>query len=171
MAVRKGQILLEDARIIFRNFEGRETTYNRKGDRNFCVILDEDLSEKLKSDGWNVKYLKPREEGDTPTPYLEVAVSCKKSCPLIRLITSRGPSNLTEREFEMVDQVDIEQVDMLINPYHWGPMPDGREGIRAYLEAIYITIHEDPLQLKYGTFGQDPTATDIPLDAEGREVV
>lgn len=32
-------ILLEDVRIIFRNFAGREGMYNREGDRNFAVLL------------------------------------------------------------------------------------------------------------------------------------
>ena len=155
MARRKGQIIIEDARIIFRNFEGRETKFNRKGDRNFSVVLDNELAEKLKKDEWNVKYLRPRDEGDEPTPHLQVSVSCKNSCPMIALINQDGSRNfLSEEEFANVDFVDIEQVDMIINPYHWDV--NGSTGIKAYLESIYVYIIEDPLEMKYKDMGKGP---------------
>ena len=36
-------VLMEGVRIIFRNFSGKEGQYNREGDRNFAVLLDEKL--------------------------------------------------------------------------------------------------------------------------------
>lgn len=148
MAPRIPNVTIEDARIVFRNFSGKEGQYNREGDRNFAVILDEVKANLMLQDGWNIKYLKPREDGDDPTPYMQVSVSYKGRPPRVVMITSRGRTNLDESLVDMLDWVDIAHVDLIINPYVWGPI-NGKSGVKAYLHAIYVTIAEDELELKY----------------------
>ena len=65
---KRGNVLeIEDARIIFRNFAGLGSRYNREGDRNFAVIIpNEDIKDQLVADGWTVKIKPPREEGEDP---------------------------------------------------------------------------------------------------------
>lgn len=143
-------VLMEGVRIIFRNFEGKEGQYNKKGDRNFGVILPDDVAEAMLTDGWNVKYLQPREEEEeeTQTPWLSVSVNYEKGRPpRIVLITSRGRTNLDEDSVEMLDWADITNVDLIVRPYHWDV--SGRSGIKAYLQSMYITIEEDELERKY----------------------
>jgi len=144
-----GTLLMENARIVFRNFAGKEGMYNREGDRNFCVILDRDTAEKMAVDGWNIKTLKPRpdDEDQEPTPYVQVSVGFKGRPPSIVMITSKGRTPLSEHECEILDWVDLRNVDLIIRPYNWSV--NGKTGIKAYLKSIYVTILEDELELKY----------------------
>lgn len=149
-------IVMEDVRIVFRNFAGREGQFNREGDRNFSVLLDDDkLVKDLEADGWNVKYLKAREEGDTEQPYLQVSVNFDGRPPRVTMITSRGRTNLGEREVEMLDWADIRTCDLIVRPYHWNV--NGRSGIKAYLQSIFVTIEEDELELKYSDIDDVPS--------------
>lgn len=143
-------VLMEGVRIIFRNFSGKEGQYNREGDRNFAVLLDEATAEAMAADGWNVKVLKPREEDEEnapPQPYLPVSVNFKGRPPRIVQITSRGRTHLDESTVEMLDWADIINVDLIVRPYEW--TVNGKSGIKAYLQALYVTIQEDPLEIKY----------------------
>jgi hypothetical protein len=153
MAGNEGTLLMEDASIVFRNFAGKEGMYNAEGDRNFCVLLDDELAETLSKDGWNVKELRAREEGDTPQKYIQVSVKYRGRSgaqvrpPTIVMITSKGRTSLDENEAELLDWVDIAKTDLIVRPFQWAV--NGKTGTKAYLKSIYITILEDALQIKY----------------------
>jgi len=142
-------VMMEGVRIIFRNFAGKEGQYNREGDRNFSVLLDTKIATKMAEDNWNIKWLRPRseEEEEEPQAYLPVSVNFKGRPPRIVLITSRGRTNLDEDSIETLDWVDILNVDMIVRPYEW--TVNGKSGVKAYLQSIYVTIEEDQLELKY----------------------
>ena len=144
---------LEDITIAFRNFAGKEDMYNRQGDRNFAIILEQSDADSLLRDGWNVKYLKARDDDDEPQPYIQVAVSYKNRPPKICLVTSKSMTYLTEEEVEMLDWVDIETADCTLNPYDWSV--NGKSGTKAYLQTLYIKIEEDYLQTKWAAFVDD----------------
>jgi len=147
-------VVMEGVRIVFRNFAGREGMYNAEGDRNFGVLLDDDVAEVMERDGWAIKRLKPREEDDKPQAYLQVSLKYtgrggkKLHPPRVMLITSRGRNSLGEDEVEMLDHADITNVDLMIRPFEW--VVNGKTGIKAYLQSAYITIEEDYLERKYG---------------------
>lgn len=142
-----GTLVMEDARIVFRNFAGAEGMYNREGDRNFCVLLEDDLAAEMLADGWNIKRLKPREGEEQGTAYIQVSVGFKGRPPRMVMITSRGRIELGEDECVLLDWADIDKVDLIIRPYHWNV--NGRTGVKAYLKSIFVVIHEDYLELKY----------------------
>lgn len=141
-------LTIENARLIFRNFSGKESKFNPAGRRNFCVILEDDkLVKALINDGWNVRHLKPREEGDPEQPYLQVTVRYDNFPPKVVMITSNGKTVLGEDEVGMLDWADISNVDLIINPYNYDF--NGKTGIKGYLKTAYVTIEEDEFEKKY----------------------
>lgn len=147
MAREEKIIMIEDAQLIFRNFKGEASQYNREGDRNFAVVLDPKQAESLLAEGWNVKLLKSRDEGEPDTPYLSVAVSFKNYPPRIVVITSGGRTPLWESAIETLDYADMLLCDFTIRGYDWEVQD--KSGTKAYLKTMFVTLREDELERKY----------------------
>lgn len=145
---RRETLNIANAKIIFRNFAGERTAYNREGDRNFCVIIeDEEDARRLAEDGWNIKLLKPRDPEDTPKHYLQVKVSFDNIPPRAYLIAGENKTLLNEASIDCLDYSDLVKVDLVITPYMWDV--NGKTGIKAYLKIGYFTIDEDPFASQY----------------------
>lgn len=66
----RGILQIDDARIMFRNFRGEASKYNREGDRNFALIIpDDETATALSKAGWNVTIKPPREEEKIHSAY------------------------------------------------------------------------------------------------------
>ena len=147
---KNNNLIIEDAKIIFRNFAGKETQYNREGDRNFSVIIeDPDMAAALIEDGWNLKLLKPRDEDDEPTYHLKVVVKMDGEWPAkLFLVNRRGrPNQLDEDTVRVLDSAELANVDLTINASKWNV--NGKSGIKAYLRDLYASQVEDTLARKY----------------------
>ena len=141
-------INIEDARIGFRNFSGKEGQYNPSGNRNFVIFFDDpDLARSLEAEGWNIRWLEPREENEEMQPILSVRVAFGTYPPKIILVNKNGNTQLREEDISILDWADIKSVDLTIRPYSWEVQ--GKAGIKAYLKVMYVTIQEDQWESKY----------------------
>lgn len=151
MADEAPTFLIEDARIIFKNFAGKEGQYNREGDRNFGLVLDPDTAAQLLADGWNVKYLEAREEGEEDVPWISVSVSYKAKPPRVTTLSSVGRTHLDEEAIAVLDYADIATIDLVVRGYLWEV--NGKQGTKAYLKTMFVTLSEDELEKKYAIKG------------------
>ena len=151
-------VMFENARIMFRNFSGKEGKFNNPGQRNFVLFLDRQDANQLVKEGWNIKELTPRDEQDDPQPYVQVKVNFSGRPPKIMMITSKGKTPVDEGMAAILDWAEFENVDLIVNPYDW-EMPSGKKGTSLYLTSFYATLKEDDLDRKYADVpdsGQDP---------------
>ena len=149
----KNTLWIENADIKFRNFEGKEGQYNRAGDRNFCVFVDEKKGQELEDQGWNIKWKEPRNEGDERKGCLQISVKYGAYPPEIYMIIGKKQTKLDEESVKVLDTAELENVDLVIRPYHWEV--NGRSGVKAYLQRGYFTIIEDIFYKKYNNVEDD----------------
>lgn len=144
----RGILQIDDARITYRNFSGIGSKFNREGDRNFAVVIeDEETANLLIEEGWNVKIKPPREEGDSPFMILPVKIKFNDRGPAVYLITGDRKNELDEDTIDCLDNVDILSVDLDIRPYDWEV--NGKMGRTAYLQAIHVIQEVDRFAERY----------------------
>ena len=146
----RGILEINDARIIWRNFEGRGDKFNREGDRNFAVIIpDQEIADALIAEGWNVKIKAPREMGDEPFRYLKVKIKYGEDGrgPSAYLTSGKATRRLNEDTISIIDDVDIASVDLDIRPYDWEV--NGSIGRSAYLQSIHVTQQVDRFAARF----------------------
>jgi hypothetical protein len=98
----------------------------------------------MEQDGWNVRWLEPRNEGDERKAFISVAVNFNNRPPKIILLTNKGETRLDEETVGMLDWAEKEQIDLTINPRYWDD--NGRQRVKAYLRTLRVKIYEDELE-------------------------
>ena len=138
----RGILQIDNARIIYRNFSGAPSKFNREGDRNFAVVIPEkDIADALVNEGWNVKVKPARDEGDAPFIYMPVKVKFNDRGPVVYLQSGKNRVKLDEESISMLDDIDISSVDLDIRPYD--DEINGKPFRAAYLQSMCVTQEID----------------------------
>ena len=147
----------DDGQVFMINFAGRCTDNNPNGHKQFNVIIeDEELAEKLKADGWNIFRTKESEKYGPSKPAICVEMrwhdkeELQYLNPIIYKCTSKKKTKLTEDLVPDLEKDEILNIDLNINPSYW--KVNGKEGIKAYVEKMWVTIEDDDMEEKYGHY-------------------
>lgn len=154
---------IDDAPVMFKWFSGKETPMNRKGDRNFGLVLTQQQADELVAAGYNVKAYRPKVDGEPdmsvePQLYLKCKINFNSNKPpRVVLVTciddvcKRTPLN--EDNIMLLDGADIEKVDCKFGPY------DREESNTrtAYVDQLFVKVNLDKYDVKYN---------DVPWDGE-----
>lgn len=144
----RGILQIDDARLIFKNFEGRGDKFNREGDRNFSVLIeDPNTADALIEQGWNVRVKPPRDEDEGPFMRLPIKIKFTEYGPNVYLKTGDNMVRLNEETIGCLDNIEIDSVDLDIRPFDWEV--NGRTGRTAYLQSIHVTQRIDRFAARY----------------------
>ena len=147
----KGILQIDDIdgrQIIFKNFEGRGDRFNREGDRNFSLrIDDENTADALVKEGWNVRIKEGRDEDEGPFMRLPIKVKFTNYGPNVYLRTGDRVNELNEESIACLDNIEIDSVSMDIRPYDWDV--NGRTGRTAYLQSMEVVQRIDRFAARY----------------------
>lgn len=108
------------------------------------------LAEQLANDGWNVKPLTPRDPDEKVNHFIKVKISFKVRPPKIWLLTNHKRTLLDEDTIATLQYARIENADVVVSPWRWEV--NGKTGIAAYLETLYVKIEDDPFADKYADY-------------------
>ena len=170
-----GNIVIENAVIINKNFKGEERRHpetgkivNSKGSTNFCVALNEEVADflsefRLSGDperALNVQVKPPKDkngniiEGD-PLIFLQVKVNYPDAYPNlwpeIKMFSSKKDRKMTKEDIHEIDGLFINNADVKFRPRAY-TMDNGRIGLSATLKKLNFDIVEDDFDAKWGEF-------------------
>ena len=168
-------LVIGNARIIFRNFRGEASTFNAAGNRNFCLLVSKDQAYALQEEGWKVKWPKVNSQDDEGRdPYIPVTVrffsqngdrDWRDPKIFVRNSEKEEWVEYNEKMVANLDHAEIDHLDIVVRPREWEM--NGKRGVKAYLKSMYVTLLQDEFYGKY--FGSDPVEYESPVedDEEG----
>lgn len=137
IALNYNTLIIDDTVLFYKNFAGRETSYNRLGNKNFCVAIpDKNWAEALQLIGWNVK----KTENDKYILPVSVRLPSKPPEPIISIASKingelRQTTYKVDDDLSALDSMNLKNVMIKIvgREYTY----NNKTGIKAELESLW----------------------------------
>lgn len=145
-------IEIENANVKwgFSHFDGKEAMFNDAGDYNFQLILPEEQAKELIAEGWNVRVMDGREEGDPPEYLLKVKISFRFEPPKIYILKGKRKFRAEEVDLADIRRDTTLQLDVIVTPSRW---VHGRDtGVSAYTKEMYVKVNESRFSAAYADY-------------------
>lgn len=145
-------LIINNANIGYKNFEGRVSATNKYGERTFVIFFEDDVAKDMQDRGWNIKWPKDKLENPDSEKQAFLPVKLKfrtrdNRPTSVKIVKIMGDNHffLGEEDVKDLDKLKLLNVDLKVRPYEFEP---GRYS--AFLDTIYATVEMDPFFEKYG---------------------
>lgn len=143
----------DEIKWAFSHIDGREDTFNEKGQRDIIVIVSREAADELATLGWTIKAYERQnaDEGDEPEYTFRVRISYKFEAPRIYLI--KGRKKIFVDNPDMLNSVrrdNTRKISLIATPSRW--TQPGRSGVSAYIKEMYIEVEESRLEAMYADY-------------------
>ena len=143
------RVTLRNFTITYKNFSGRESKYNRAGNRNFALILDDETADQMIADGWNVRVKEYDDGSRFNTLSVAVRYDIERFRPKVVMVTPNGKffkrNIMNEDNVGELDSARVSYANVTLNPSVWHNAK-GEPGIKAYLTTGYFVIEKDEFE-------------------------
>mgnify|MGYP007012496653 CR=1 FL=1 len=137
-----GNLRVDNAAIMFKNFSGKPTNLNPAGGkRTFALVLTKEFGDILKGKGWNVKD-RTLDDGET-IYYTEIVVNDQSTYPpriykLSEFMGNKSMVLMNPDQYFKLDQDNLVNIDMDIHPYTHNRGFDG--ATKGYLKNMWASV-------------------------------
>lgn len=151
---RVNDINIVNGEIAYSNFSGRPTTYKPEGGvRTVTFVIPSDAAPELQEAGWKIRRQEfPNDPDREPRYLLEATLTFRTRNgqlrdPKIFIVRPDSLVHVTEETVDTLDRAEIVNADAVLGPYYWEN--GNKRGIKAYVNSLYITVKENPIDEKY----------------------
>ena len=141
--------------LWWRNMQGAASDFTPAGTRSFAIAIDDELADRLESEGWTCISHKPRDKNDPDSPLLarfKIKMNFNTANPPLVYIASSDGKRRTQVDVQYLDDQNIDRrgiewCDIAVNPYN--RTVNGKDWCSAYLSEITIKLKEGAFDYKY----------------------